>query len=184
MNDHSPSTLVCSASAGIERAVSIVPAQSRCRIDHASLNPSTSDRSHLRPFRVAPVQLRLDERGDVDAVDDDRVEITGDVDVVQLDPAQLDVMEFGALDLCAGQVDSAQACVVEMHLREAGVAQVDPLEACTAEVLVVELGHRPKVDAIDATAKLGHRRARDHAAGRGQLVVVRMSPSCVITHPA
>jgi hypothetical protein len=55
-------------------------------IAHAWRKPSASGRVGrvaLRPFRVAPVQLGLDERNDIEAVDPDVADLPVDVDILQ-----------------------------------------------------------------------------------------------------
>ena len=81
MNEYSPSTRSCSRSGGNRLARSMVGGHTRSMIAHASRKPSASAGSSLAAFRVAPVQLGLDERPDVDAVDPDVADLAVDVDI-------------------------------------------------------------------------------------------------------
>ena len=74
--------------------------------------------AHQRPLRVEPVQLDLDEAGDVDAVDAHVEELTADLDVRQLDAAHHHVV----------QADPAEGRAAEVAGPETAVAQVDPFE--------------------------------------------------------
>lgn len=78
-------------------------------------------RVELRPFRVAPVQLGLHERHDVDAIDPDVADLAVDVDI----------LEPRAAHRRAGEV----------HVSEPRAAEIDLLEPRAGEVLLHELGH-------------------------------------------
>lgn len=57
--------------------------------DHPRLpEPLGGVRPHQRALRVATVELRLDQRGDVDVVDDNVLEVRVDVDVPDVHPAE------------------------------------------------------------------------------------------------
>jgi hypothetical protein len=64
--------------------------------------PGRVNRAHLGPVGVAPVQLGLDQRGDVDPVDGHVHELAGDLDVSHLDAAQHGPAQVRALEPGAG----------------------------------------------------------------------------------
>jgi hypothetical protein len=82
-------------------------------------------RVELRPFRVAPVQLGLDERHDIDAVDPDVADLAVDVDILQ--------------------PRAAQRRAGEVHVAEPRAAEIDLLEPRAGEVLLHELDHPPSL---------------------------------------
>jgi hypothetical protein len=56
-------------------------------------------RPHLRSVRVATVELRVDQRGDVHPVDDDVLEVGMDLDVPDVHPAEPAVREAPAAEV-------------------------------------------------------------------------------------
>ncbi len=108
MNDHSSSTLRCSAASGNVRA------RSTCRPQPLQDGPRLAEAvavvgSHLRPLGHPAVQLGLDQRRDVDAVDDDVLQLAVDLDVDQLDAAHPGAVQHGAADLHSGEVDARRS---------------------------------------------------------------------------
>ena len=88
-------------------------------------------RAHLGPVGVPPVELRIDQRRDVDAIDRHILDLAVDVHADQFDaphhgPAQVHPAEPGA-----GQVHG-----VELH-----TAEVSPLEPGAAEIGTDEVSH-------------------------------------------
>ena len=81
-------------------------------------------RPHLGPAGLAPVELGLDQRRDVDAVDRHVLEVSGDVDIGQLDIAHDH----------AGEVDAPEPGVGQVDLAEFGAAQVGELEPLAAKI--------------------------------------------------
>ncbi len=87
--------------------------------------------SHLHPIRLTPVELGLDERRHVDAVEDEALELAVDVHVAELDATHDDV----------AHLRSAEHRPREVGVHELRAGQVDALEARPAEVLVGEVSH-------------------------------------------
>lgn len=96
---------------------------------------------HLRPLGHAPIQLRIDERRDVDSVDDHVLQLTADLDVNHLDASQSVALEEGGTQLHAGEVDVPHGGVPEEHLGEGGTLKVHALESCSGQILFSKLGH-------------------------------------------
>src|SRR5262249_37527110 len=74
--------------------------------------------AHRGPVRVAPVQLGVDQRCDVDTVDRDVEDLAVDVDVGQLDPAHHHAVQRDPAEPGTGQVAGP----------ELGAGEVGPLE--------------------------------------------------------
>jgi hypothetical protein len=97
--------------------------------------------AHLHPLGHAPVELGLDERDDIDAVDHQIAELAIDVDVEQFDAAHPYVLQPDEAKLRPGEVNVADEGVVEVDLVEGGTPQAHPLEARPVQVLLAKLGH-------------------------------------------
>jgi hypothetical protein len=86
----------------------------------------------LGPLQVASIQLHLDERGDVDAVDEHALHLTADVDVAEVGAADPDAAEVNLVEPGADKIDVLESCAGE----------IDPLESSTGETALAELlGH-------------------------------------------
>ena len=109
-----------------------------------------------RPTGVSPLELGLDERPDVDAVDRQPVDEAVDVHVLEPDPPQARV----------GEGHVAQEHPVEVDLLEPRPAQIDPLEAGSGQVLVAVLHHRPSIAP-----------PADRRGGRGAVIRPRPRPT-------
>ena len=141
MNDHSPPTWRCSSASGNVFARATVSAHSRSSTAHASRNPSASSglifaRSGIR--RLSSASTYAD---DLDAVEDDVLQLAVDVDVVQLDPAHPHVVEVHHAELGAAEDDVVEPGVVEVDVGEGRAAQVRRLEARAGQLLLAKLGH-------------------------------------------
>ena len=69
MNDHSPFTDRCSCADGSRRARAMVSSQRSSRIRHALAETVCVNWPHLRSIGIATVEFGLDDRRDVDFVD-------------------------------------------------------------------------------------------------------------------
>ena len=78
---------------------------------------------------MAPVELCLDQRPDLDAVDRDVADLAVDGDAVEDDPAEPGAGEVDLPELEAGGVGAVDGGVVEVDLREPRAREVDLLEA-------------------------------------------------------
>ena len=92
---------------------------------------------------MAPVEFRVQQRSDVDAVDGEILDLAVDVGVDQLDAAHDDTMQTDTSEPGSGQVDGAQL----------GSAEIDPLEPGTAQIGTQEVRHaRTLTPSPDRTA--------------------------------
>ncbi len=108
-------------------------------------------RPHPRPVGVATVELCLDQRRHVDAVDHEVRHLAVDPDVDHLDApqdgaGQIDAAEAGAgqvdgAELGAGQVDAVEPRPGQVDAVEPRPGQVDAVEPRPAQVVPGELGH-------------------------------------------
>jgi hypothetical protein len=120
-----------------------VPFHSRSSIAQGLTEPVAVVGAHLRPLRHATVQFGLDERCDVDAVDNDVLQFAADVDIDELDAAHPAAVEHRAANLRPREVDC-------FHV---GVPKTDALKMRSGEVLVVEPGHGHHVRGVGMCAK-------------------------------
>ena len=86
-------------------------------------------RAHLGPVGVPPVELGLDERRDVDAVDADVLDVAGDVDVLEPDVAGAKAPQVDLAERRTAQVDVVEGGAVEVDVLEEGAGQPGPFEA-------------------------------------------------------
>jgi hypothetical protein len=64
------------------------------------LEPLDGGRVHLGPVGHAAIELGLDQRADVDAVDRHILDLAGDLDVDQLEAEEADVVEGDRAEVC------------------------------------------------------------------------------------
>jgi hypothetical protein len=103
--------------------------------------PVRVGRSHLHQVGLAALELGLDQRRDVHAVDGEALDLPVDPGVEEPHAAHHDVLEPGLAEPRTGQVDVVEVGLVEVDLVEPGPLQVDLLEAGVGKVLLVEVGH-------------------------------------------
>jgi len=126
--------------------------------------------SQLHPLRVPPIELRFDERDDVDAVDGEASHLAVDGEALHVAPDG-NVLESGLPDLHPAEVDPVEARAGEQHLFEGRARQVDPLETSTGEITLEErLGHGAKRKSVlpgSARPSPFSRGCRSHNAAGG-----------------
>jgi hypothetical protein len=100
-------------------------------LDHVPRFPEPRGicRSQLQPLRMPPVEFRLDQWADVNAVDSHSRQLTADVHV----PKQR------APDLHAAEVGVVEAGTNERHLLEGRAGEVDVVKPSTGETALREL---------------------------------------------
>lgn len=118
-----------------------MPSHSRSTIRPRLAEPVAVVGAHLRPIGHPTVELGLDERCDVHAVDDDVLQLPVDPHVEQLDSSHPGLGEERGADVRSREVHVPQACVGEVDVVEGGPSQAHAPEPCTGEVLLDELGH-------------------------------------------
>jgi hypothetical protein len=117
-----------------------VPSQSRSTTSQAARKPAGSV-GHQGSLGVAPVELVVDQRSDVDPVDRDLPDLPVDVDVDQLDTAHHDVVPVDGAERGAVQVGHADLGPAQVHHLEPGAGQVDLPEPGARQVCVDEVSH-------------------------------------------
>ena len=138
MNDHSSSTCSCSNAGSSSRRAR--DGRGPEVLDHGPCIAQAGrvGRTQLDPLGVTTIQLRLDERADVDAVHAETNHFAAELDIDEERPAnpkpleihvtEARVLERGVLDRRVGEVDAAEACALEHDLLEGRVGEVDELE--------------------------------------------------------
>jgi hypothetical protein len=91
--------------------------------------------AHLGPVGAPPVELRLNERPEVDAVDRHVLDRAVDLDVAKLDAPHHDAAQVHLTEPGAGQVTG----------EELRAAQIGPLEPRASQVRIGEVSHDPTV---------------------------------------
>ena len=76
------------------------------------------------PGRVPPVQLGVDERPDVDAIDRHVHDLAVDVDVDHLDAPHHDPAQVDGAELGTGHIDGTQLRAAEVDALEPGATQI------------------------------------------------------------
>ena len=106
----------------------------------ARTEPLPVGRPHQHPLGHPAVELRLHVRADVDAVHDQVADLAGQLDVPELDAAEL-ARHHRSTDVEIAEVDVAEVRAVEPNLVEVGTYQVHLVEARAAEILLDEFAH-------------------------------------------
>ena len=134
-------------------------------MSHASAKPDGTGRAHLGAVGIPPVQLDLDERADVDAIDRHVDDLAVDVGVDQFDAAHHDTAEVDAAELGVRQIDSLQP----------RAAEVGALEPRAAQIRADEVRHATTLT-FGADAQMTRREfGRPSAPGAGTLGSVNQS---------
>jgi hypothetical protein len=74
--------------------------------------------THLGPFGIAPVELGVDERSDVDTIDRHVLDLAIDVDPDQLDASHLETLQVDTAEGGPAQVDGAKLGAAEVNALE------------------------------------------------------------------
>ena len=96
-------------------------------------------------MRVTPIQFRVEQRRDVDAVDGESVDLAVNRDVDELDAAHGDALEGDIAERRVDESDGAKRRAGQVGLSKRRATQIHALEACVVQISLVELDHRPNV---------------------------------------
>jgi hypothetical protein len=99
------------------------------------LEASLVCRAHLRAVGVSPVELGVDQRTDVDAIDRHILDLTIDVDINQLDASHHRPLQINGAELCSAQVDGAKVRAAEVDALKPGATEVGTKEVSHSTTL-------------------------------------------------